>query len=125
MLFSPRGVSAGCIYALTYILGGLFTYRLASLFLMLLSHPTVTLRESDGPGLHARRLFGQPDEACPAAARQLYRAPGRDTQTQFGTYSTYPLFKMHLVQCISSVDMIRGGRTSVRQNASVSGAAPC
>jgi hypothetical protein len=42
MLFSPRGVSAACIYALTYILGVLFTYRWASLFLMLLSPRTVS-----------------------------------------------------------------------------------
>jgi hypothetical protein len=42
MLLSPRGVSAACIYALTYILDVLFTYRLASLFLMLLSPRTVS-----------------------------------------------------------------------------------
>jgi hypothetical protein len=80
------------------------------------------LRESVGPRLHARP--GQPDEACPAAARQLCRAPGRDTQTQLGTYSRSQLFKMPLAQCTSSLDMIRGGRTSVRQKASLSGAVP-
>jgi hypothetical protein len=30
MLLSPRTVSAACIYAFIYILGVLFTYRLAS-----------------------------------------------------------------------------------------------
>jgi hypothetical protein len=42
MLFSPRDVSAACIYELFYILGVLSAYRLASLFLMLFSHPTVS-----------------------------------------------------------------------------------
>jgi hypothetical protein len=37
MLFSPRGVSAGCIYASIHVLGILSTYCLASLFLMLFS----------------------------------------------------------------------------------------
>jgi hypothetical protein len=37
MLFSPRDVSAACIYALFYILGVLSAYRFASLFLMLFS----------------------------------------------------------------------------------------
>jgi xanthosine utilization system XapX-like protein len=37
MLFSPRGVSAGCIYAFIHVLGVLSAYRLASLFLMLSS----------------------------------------------------------------------------------------
>jgi hypothetical protein len=37
MLFSPRTVSAACIYALIYILGVLSAYLLASVFQMLLS----------------------------------------------------------------------------------------
>jgi hypothetical protein len=37
MLFSPRGVSAGCIYASIHVLGVLSAYRLASFFLMLFS----------------------------------------------------------------------------------------
>jgi hypothetical protein len=37
MLFSPRTVSAACVYASIYALGVLFTYRLASFFQMLFS----------------------------------------------------------------------------------------
>jgi hypothetical protein len=37
MLFSPRGVSAGCIYAFIHVLGVLSAYHLASLLQMLLS----------------------------------------------------------------------------------------
>jgi hypothetical protein len=37
MLLSPRTVSAACVYASIYALGVLFTYRLASFFLMLFS----------------------------------------------------------------------------------------
>jgi xanthosine utilization system XapX-like protein len=42
MLFSPRSVSAVCIYALIHILGVLFTYHLASLFQMLFSPRSVS-----------------------------------------------------------------------------------